>query len=396
MTQESAQLWQQRDSADEALIEEMGEPIEASVEGEEFFIASQWQLMWWRFRRHKLALISMIVTIAIYVMAIFAGFFAPFDPRAYSAKYAFAPPQPIRFYDRTENGGIKFGLYIYDYKVEQDPETFKRTFVYDLDRKIPVRFLAKGTPYKLAGLIPARVRFLAPVEENAPMFLLGADRLGRDMLSRIIFGAQISLSIGLVGVFLSFFLGIIIGGFAGYLGGLLDEVVQRLTEFLRSIPSIPLWMGLSAAVPPGWDPLTVYFAITVILSLRGWTGMARVVRGRFLSLREEDFILAARLDGASNWRIVVRYMVPSFLSYIIARITMAVPGMILGETSLSFLGLGLRPPLISWGVLLKEAQAVRVLVSSPWLLYPGLAVVLTVLAMNFMGDGLRDAADPYA
>lgn len=394
MTQESVRPWTQPEAAGEIEDGELGERLGRPIE-EKVFIASQWQLIWWRFRRHKLALVSMIVTVTIYVVALFAGFFAPFDPRAYSAKYAFAPPQPIRFIDRTEEG-LKIRLYIYDYKVEQDPETYKRTFTFDTERKIPVGFFAKGTPYKLIGLIPTRIRLITPLEENAPMFLLGADQMGRDMLSRIILGARISLSIGLVGVFLSFFLGIIIGGFSGYLGGLLDEVVQRLTEFLRSIPSIPLWMGLSAAVPLTWSPLMVYFAITVILSLRGWTGMARVVRGRFLSLREEDFILAARLDGASNWRIIVRYMVPSFLSYIIARVTMAIPGMILGETALSFLGLGLRPPLISWGVLLKEAQKVRVLAMSPWLLYPGLAVVIIVLAMNFMGDGLRDAADPYA
>ena len=362
---------------------------------ERIFVASQWLLMWWRFRRHRLALASMIVIIGIYTVAIFADFFAPFDPNAHNADYVLAPPQPIRFIDRTE-GGLQFRPYIYALTAEQDPETYALHFVPDTEHKIPVGFFAQGTPYRLLGLFPASRHLVTPLEPKAPMFLLGADRLGRDMLSRIIFGSRISLSIGLVGVFLSLFLGVTIGGFSGYVGCTLDNAVQRLIEFLRSIPNIPLWMGLSAALPPTWSPLTVYFGITVILSLMGWTGMARVVRGRFLSLREEDFVLAARLDCAREWRIITRYMVPSFLSHIIASVTMAVPGMILSETSLSFLGLGLRPPMISWGVLLKEAQSVRVLVTAPWLLLPGIAVVISVLAMNFMGDGIRDAADPYA
>jgi peptide/nickel transport system permease protein len=362
---------------------------------ERIFVASQWLLMWWRFRRHRLALASMIVIIGIYTVAVFADFFAPFDPNAHNSDYVLAPPQPIRFLDRTE-GGVRLRPHIYGLTVEQDPETYALHFVQDPQRKIPVGFFAHGAPYRLLGLFPASRHLVTPLEPNAPMFLLGADRLGRDMLSRIIFGSRISLSIGLVGVFLSLFLGVTIGGFSGYVGGPLDNAVQRLIEFLRSIPNIPLWMGLSAALPPTWSPLTVYFGITVILSLMGWTGMARVVRGRFLSLREEDFVLAARLDCAREWRIITRYMLPSFLSHIIASVTMAVPGMILSETSLSFLGLGLRPPMISWGVLLKEAQSVRVLVTAPWLLLPGIAVVISVLAMNFVGDGIRDAADPYA
>ena len=258
-------------------------------------------------------------------------------------------------------------------------------------------FFVHGEPYKLWGLIPTR---RAPVRRrpatDATLFLLGTDRLGRDMFSRLVYGTRISTSIGLVGVALSFVLGILIGGVSGYYGGAVDNVIQRVIEFLRSIPTIPLWMGLSAALPPHWSPVKVYFGITVILSLIGWTGLARVVRGRFLSLREEDFVMAARLVGASESRIILRHLVPSFLSHIIASLTLSIPGMILSETALSFLGLGLRPPAVSWGVLLQEAQNLRSVALAPWLLTPGLAVVITVLSFNFMGDGLRDAADPYS
>jgi peptide/nickel transport system permease protein len=264
------------------------------------------------------------------------------------------------------------------------------------DDKIPVRLFVEGEPYKLFGLIPARVRLLGPVEADKPMYLLGADRLGRDVLSRLIYGTRISMSIGLIGVLISLFMGILLGGLSGYYAGIIDMIIQRIIEFIRSMPTIPLWMGLAAALPPEWPPLRIYLGITIILSFVGWTGLARVVRGRFLSLREEDFVMAARLAGSSELRIIYRHMLPSFMSHIIASITLAIPGMILAETSLSFLGLGLRPPIVSWGVMLKASQSVRVILTSPWLLTPGLVVVVAVLALNFLGDGLRDAADPYA
>ncbi|GAB4515814.1 MAG: ABC transporter permease [Anaerolineae bacterium] len=359
------------------------------------FVASQWQLMWWKFRRHKLAMIGGIVTILIYLVAAFAEFLAPFPSDMYAAKYTYAPPQALHFIDRTEEG-IRIRPYVYGYKVEVDPVALRRTFVIDESVKYPVRFFGKGAPYKLWGLIESDIHLIVPEDPTAPMYLLGADRMGRDLFSRMIYGTRISMSIGLIGVFLSLILGIILGGISGYYGGSIDNLIQRIIEFLRSIPTIPLWLGLAAALPPDWSPLRIYFGITVILSLIGWTDLARVVRGRFLSLREEDFVLAARLDGSSELRIITRHMVPSFLSHIIASITLAIPGMILSETSLSFLGLGLRPPVVSWGVLLQEAQNVRSVATAPWLLIPGLAVITAVLALNFLGDGLRDAADPYA
>ncbi|MCD6290002.1 MAG: ABC transporter permease [Anaerolineae bacterium] len=359
------------------------------------YIASQWQLMWWRFRRHKLALIGGTVTLIIYLIALFVEFLAPTDPNAYSVRYTYAPPQRLHFIDRTDKG-IRIHPYVYGYKVKVDKVALRRTFVIDKTKKYPVRFFVKGTPYKLWGLIEMKTHLIGPVDPEAPMYLLGADRMGRDMLSRMIYGTRVSMSIGLVGVALSLILGILLGGISGYYGGSIDTLIQRIIEFLRSIPTIPLWLGLGAALPPNWPPLRVYFGITVILSLIGWTGLARVVRGRFLSLREEDFVLAARLDGSSELRIILRHMVPSFLSHIIASITLSIPSMILSETALSFLGLGLRPPVVSWGVLLQEAQNVRSVATAPWLLIPGIAVVVAVLALNFLGDGLRDAADPYA
>ena len=357
-------------------------------------VASQWRLMWWKFRKHRLALIGGIVILVLYLVAVFAEFLAPFDPEATSVRYMFAPPQALHFLDRTDQG-ITFHPYVYGYRSELDRQALRRTFVLDDSTKIPVRLFARGTAYRLWGLLPLDVHLVGPEDPQAPMYVLGTDRLGRDMLSRLLYGTRISMSIGLVGVALSLVLGVVLGGISGYYGGVADTAIQRVIEFLRSIPTIPLWLGLAAVLPSSWSPVQVYFAITVILSLIGWTGLARVVRGRFLSLREEDFVLAARLDGSSELRIILRHMVPSFLSHIIASITLAIPAVILAETSLSFLGLGLRPPVISWGVLLQEAQNIRSVATAPWLLVPGVAVVLAVLGLNFLGDGLRDAADPY-
>ena len=362
-------------------------------QAQEIYVASQWQLIWRRFRRHRLAIAGGIVVITFYIVALFAEFIAPGVPTKYDVKYNYVPPTRIHF---TSEDGFSLRPFVYGYRREIDKETLRRTYVPDRTSKHHIHFLVRGEKYKFWGLWEADLHLFGIKDSGAPFFLLGTDRMGRDLLTRIIYGTRISMSIGLVGVISSFVLGVLIGGLSGYKGGIVDTGIQRLIEFVRSMPTIPLWMALSAALPPHWPPLRVYFGITIILSLIGWTSLARVVRSKFLSLREEDFVTAARLDGCKEARIIVRHMLPSFTSHMIAAMTLAIPDMVLAETSLSFLGLGLRPPVVSWGVLLQDAQNVRTVAHSPWLLFPGLAVVLTVLSFNFLGDGLRDAADPYA
>jgi peptide/nickel transport system permease protein len=355
-------------------------------------VATQWQLMWWRFRKHRLAAVGTIVLILFYVVALFADFFAYVDPLESEAQRSLMTPQPIHWFDEGS-----FKPYVYPLKGTRDPLTFKRVYVPDTSKKIPIRFFGRGDSYRILGLIPCD-RHLITVEgakAGESLFLLGTDMQGRDLWSRLMYGTQTSMMIGLASVFLSLVLGVVLGGISGYFGGWIDTVIQRIIEILRSIPTIPLWMGLAAALPGDWDIVKIYFAITIIISLIGWTELARVVRGRFISLRQEDFIMAAELLGCSKTRIIFRHMVPSFISHIIAATTLAIPAMIISETSLSFLGLGLRPPAISWGVLLQDAQNIQALVISPWLLIPSLAVIIAVLAFNFMGDGIRDAADPY-
>jgi peptide/nickel transport system permease protein len=373
-------------------------PVEEETMKEEeakVMVASQWQLIWWKFRRHKLAMVAGIVVGALYFVALFAEFFEVFPPDQYAASYTYAPPQRLHIIDNS-SGSTKIGLFVNGYTVSIDAFSLRRNFVIDPTQKIAVTFFAKGFRYKILGLIPADIHLIGPVKASDPVYLLGADSAGRDLLSKMMAGGRVSLSIGLLGVSISLVLGILLGGVSGYYGGAIDNVIQRVIEFLRSLPTIPLWMSLAAALPVRWPPMYVYFGITVILSFIGWTGLARVVRGRFLALREEDFVLAARLDGSGEMRIILRHMVPSFMSHIIASITLAIPGMILSETALSFLGLGLRPPVVSWGVLLQDAQNIRAVSTAPWLMIPGLAVVVAVLSLNFLGDGLRDAADPYA
>ena len=359
---------------------------------EQIAVATQWQLMWWRYRKHYLAMAGAILLILFYGIVVAADFLAYADPETTEAQLSLVPPQSIQWFD---NG--RFSPYIYGFTGTRDPKTFKRVYTIDPNIKIPVKFFAEGFEYKWLGFIPSNIHLIGTegVPADGTLFLLGTDVQGRDLWSRLMYGTRTSLVIGLVSVTLSLILGVVLGGISGYYGGILDIIIQRIIEILRSIPTIPLWMGLTAALPASWTVMQVYFAITVIISLLGWTELGRVVRGRFLSLREEDFVMAARLSGCSRMRIILRHMVPSFWSHIIAATTLAIPAMIISETALSFLGLGLRPPAISWGVLLQDAQNIQAIAISPWMLLPAIPVVIAVLAFNFVGDGLRDAADPY-
>ncbi len=370
-------------------------PIEEKPGEEKIYVAPPWLLMWWKFRKHKMALMSGLLIIFLYIVALFCEFFAPYNPEDKFIQYKLAPPTGIHIRDAQGNFHLPF---VYKIVRSRDEVTLRSTYEEDTSIRYPVRFFVKGPEYKLWGLFETdrHLYGLDVPQSEQGIFLFGADRLGRDMASRVIYGARISLSIGLIGVIVSLILGIIIGGISGYYGGRVDVLIQRVIEFIRSIPQIPLWMSLSAAMPATWPVIRIYFGITIILSLISWTGLARVVRGRFLAMREEDFITAARLSGSSEFRIITRHMVPSFLSYIIANLTLAIPFMIISETGLSFIGLGLRAPAISWGVLLQEAQNLRSIVFSPWVFAPAVAVIVSVLAFNFLGDGLRDAADPYA
>ncbi|MGF6176356.1 ABC transporter permease [Ensifer sp. 4252] len=352
--------------------------------------ASQLRLMWWKFRRHKLALISGIFLVALYLMILICEFLAPYNLHTRNVDYIYAPPQSVHLFHE----GRFVGPFVYGRTMELDMETLKRNYSDNPQAVEPIRFFCRGDSYRFWGLFESNVHLACPAKDGQ-LFLLGTDRLGRDVLSRIIYGARISLTIGLLGITVSFVLGIVIGGLAGYHGGVFDLIVQRIIEVLQSIPSIPLWLSLAAIMPATWSPILIYLGITIILGLLDWTGLARAVRSKLLALREEDYVLAAQLMGAKSGRIIGRHLVPGFMSHLIATATISIPGMILGETALSFLGLGLRPPMTSWGILLTEAKSVSVIAFYPWLLFPTIPVIFVILAFNFLGDGLRDAADPY-
>ncbi|GAB4491661.1 MAG: ABC transporter permease [Anaerolineales bacterium] len=362
------------------------------AEGEDlqFEVASQWQLTWWKFRKHKLAMFSAVIVILLYLTAIFGEFIAPYGGITTNSKFVHAPPQTLHLF--SEDG---LGLHVYGYTMERDPRTLERIWTVDPATRIPISLFVRGEPYKMWGLVPGDLHLIGPKNQGDPFFLFGTDRIGRDVFSRIVHSARISLTVGLVGIALTFLLGIFIGGISGLVGGRLDDAIQRVIEILISIPTLPFWLALASMVPITWSSLQTYFMISIILTLLSWMGLARVVRSKFLALRNEDFVLAAKLDGCSNWRLITSHMLPSFMSHIIASVTLSIPGMIIGETALSFLGLGLRPPIVSWGVMLQDAQRISAIANYPWLLTPAAAIFITVLSMNFLGDGLRDAADPY-
>jgi peptide/nickel transport system permease protein len=360
---------------------------------ERIYVATPWQLTWRRFRRHRLAVAAGIIILGFYAAALFAPFIATAPATADDARRSLMPPQQIHWFD--DSG---FNPHVFAMQGARDPKTFKRVFVEDPEKKYPLRFLVSGFEYKLLWLIPTDIHLFGVegADTADTLFLLGTDVQGRDVFSRLLFATQVSMSIGLFGVSFSLILGIVLGSISGYYGGIVDTAIQRLVEILQSIPTIPLWMGLAAALPRDWSGLQVYFAITIIVSIFGWTELARVVRGRFLALREEDFVTAAMLSGASRTRTIFRHMVPSFTSHIIAASTLAIPEMIIAETALSFLGLGLQAPAVSYGVMLEAAQNLQAIATTPWLLVPAIPVTVVVLCFNFLGDGLRDAADPYS
>lgn len=371
-------------SAYEAQIDE----IAGRAEEESRFALSQWQLMWRKFIRSRTAIIGGVMIVLFYLAALLADLLAPYGANQRFIQYLYAPPQALHL-------DLREGFYIHALTRHIDQETLLTTYAPDPARRIPVRFFVHGEPYKLAGLIPSDIHLFGVDDKEMGVFLFGTDRQGRDVLSRVLIGGQMSLTIGLVGVMLSLVIGSVLGVTSGYFGGQIDNLMQRLIEVIRSFPSIPLWMALTAALPQHWPPERVYFAITVILSLIGWTWLARQLRGKVLALREEEFVAAAQLAGASDAWVIFRHLIPAVLGHIIVVATLAMPNMILAESALSFLNLGLRPPLVSWGVLLQEAQNLESIRHYPWLLAPAAFIAGSVLAFNFFGDGLRDAADPY-
>ncbi|MGE0254728.1 MAG: ABC transporter permease [Alphaproteobacteria bacterium] len=379
---------------DDAPFEPAAE-VALTPQQERFYMASQWKLMWWKLARHRIAVAAGVFLLALYVVAAIAEFVAPYELQHRDRRYTYAPPQTVQLFHE----GRFIGPFVYGMRMQRDPETLQPLYKHDPGRIQELRFFCsggyRGSEYEFwGGLFTGDFHLVCPAR-GGTLFLLGTDRLGRDMFSRIVYGARVSMTIGLIGIALAFTLGIVIGGIAGYYGGWIDNIVQRAIEVLKSFPRLPLWMALSAALPVVWSPIWIFFGITLILAMLDWPSLARAVRSKLLSLREEDFAVAAQLMGARPRRIIGRHLMPSFASHLIASASLAIPEMILGETALSFLGLGLRPPITSWGVLLNEAQNIQAVVLYPWLMAPMIPVILVVLAFNFLGDGLRDAADPY-
>ncbi|HSC23590.1 MAG TPA: ABC transporter permease [Casimicrobiaceae bacterium] len=369
---------------------EPGSSMQLSPEQERFYLASQWKLMWWKFCRHRVAVASALILLVMYGSTLVTEFLAPYNLHTRHTDFIYASPSRVHLFHE----GHFVGPFVYGQSKSLDMKNLRRVYTPDRTKPQALRFFCSGDAYRFWGLVEMSFHVVCPAA-GGTLFLLGTDRLGRDMFSRILYGARISLTIGLLGIALSFTLGLVIGGIAGYYGGWVDIAVQRMIEIIRSFPELPLWMALSAVLPVTWSPVLIYFGITGILALLDWTGLARAVRSKLLALREEDYTTAARLMGATPSRIIGRHLLPGFMSHLIASATLSIPGMILGETALSFLGIGLRPPITSWGVLLNDAQNINVVALYPWLMLPVVPVIVVILAFNFFGDGLRDAADPY-
>jgi len=369
----------------------MSKAIKKAGRAETYEVASQWKLMWWKFRKHKMAMTALPIIVIMYMLTMCCEFFAPYTPLERFKSNKDAPPTAINFRDRD---GSFIGPFVWKMEYGLNEITYRREYV-ATDEVIKLGFFVRGSEYKLWNLFQSDIHFFGPVEKGADFFLMGTDSLGRDVFSRVLYGGRVSLSFAVVSIFFTFLIGLTLGGISGYMGGIVDTIIQRAIDLIISIPTIPLWMALAAALPLEMSSLSRYLVMCLIMSLVGWTGLGRVVRGKILSVREEDFVIAARLNGASHGRVIAKHMLPSFMSYIIVSITGSIPATILGETALSFLQLGLQAPTISWGTLLQDCQTVEAIAMQPWKLFPALFIVITVLMFNFAGDGLRDAADPY-